>query len=102
MPRHLFLQARRLSAALALASIPLGALAAQSSGYRSPPDAINKILDGMGPPSVSVGPDRRFMLITSSDIDETTIEELAEPQMFLAGRRFRTTPRHDIEVVGIR
>ena len=96
------LQARRLSAALALTALPFGAIGAQSSSYRTPPDAINRILDGLGPPAVSISPDRRFMLITSSDIDETTIEELAEPTMFLAGRRFLTNPRHEIELVGIR
>ena len=42
------------------------------------------------------------MLITSFDIDELSIEELAEPTMFLAGRRFRTNPPHQIELVGIR
>jgi dipeptidyl aminopeptidase/acylaminoacyl peptidase len=102
MPRTPLLQVRRLSAALALSTLAFGALAAQGSGYRMPPDAINKILDGQGAPVVSISPDRRFMLITSSDVDEVTIEELAEPTMFLAGRRFRTAPRHEIELVGVR
>ena len=104
MPRMLRSPACRLPAAVAfsLALLPLQGLAAQGSGYRTPPDAINRILDGPAPPSASVSPDRRWMLITSFDIDELTIEELAEPTMFLAGRRFRTGPLHQIELVGIR
>jgi dipeptidyl aminopeptidase/acylaminoacyl peptidase len=102
MSRTLRLTARRLPAALALALLPVGSLVAQGSGYRTPPDAINRILDGPAPPAASVSPDRRWMLVTTADIDETTLEELAEPTMFLAGRRFRTNPVHQIEVVGIR
>ena len=87
--------------ALALALSPL-ALQAQGSGYRTPPDAISKIIDAPAPPGVSVSPDRKWLLLTSSDIDEMSIEELAEPTQFLAGRRIRTNPVHTIEVVGVR
>ena len=102
MPRMLRSLALRLPVVVALALLPAGEMLAQSSGYRTPPDAINKILDTPAAPSVSTSPDRRWMLITSFDIDELSIEELAEPTMFLAGRRFRTNPPHQIELVGIR
>ena len=92
---------RRLIPAFATVLFPL-ALSAQASGYRTPPDAIAKIIDAPAPPGVSVSPDRQWLLITSSDIDEITIEELAEPTLFLAGRRIRTNPIHQIEVVGVR
>lgn len=78
------------------------ALQAQSSGYRTPPDVINRILDGAAAPTASVSPDRKWLLITSFDVDELTIEELAEPTQFLAGRRIRTDPQHHFDVAGIR
>jgi dipeptidyl aminopeptidase/acylaminoacyl peptidase len=71
-------------------------------GYRTPPDAISKILDSPAAPAVSVSSDRRWLLITTSDVPETTIAELAEPTLFLAGRRFLTQPVHRIDVEGIR
>jgi dipeptidyl aminopeptidase/acylaminoacyl peptidase len=71
-------------------------------GYRTPPEAITKILDAPGPPAVSVSSDRKWLLITTSDIPETTIAEIAEPTLFLAGRRFQTQPRHRIDVEGVR
>jgi dipeptidyl aminopeptidase/acylaminoacyl peptidase len=71
-------------------------------GYRSPPDAITKILDSPAPPVVSVSNDRRWLLITTSDVAETSIAELAEPTLFLAGRRFLTQPVHRIDLEGVR
>ncbi len=71
-------------------------------GYRTPPDAITKILDSPAPPSVSVSIDRKWLLITTSDVPETTIAELAEPALYLAGRRFQTQPWHRIDFEGIR
>ena len=71
-------------------------------GYRTPPDAITKILDSPAPPAVSVSSDRRWLLITTADVPETTIAELAEPTLFLAGRRFQTQPRHRIDFEGVR
>jgi hypothetical protein len=75
---------------------------AAQSGYRTPPDAITKILDSPAAPAVSLSSDRKWLLITTADIPETTIAELAGPTLFLAGRRFRTLPRHRIDVEGIR
>jgi hypothetical protein len=62
-------------------------------GYRTPPDAITKILDSPSAPAVSVSSDRKWLLITTADVQETSIAELAEPTLFLAGRRFQTQPR---------
>jgi dipeptidyl aminopeptidase/acylaminoacyl peptidase len=72
------------------------------NGYRTPPDAITKILDSPAPPAVSVSSDRKWLLITTSDVPETTIAELAEPALYLAGRRFATLPRHRIDLEGVR
>jgi hypothetical protein len=71
-------------------------------GYRTPPEAITKILDEPAAPAVSVSSDRKWLLITTSDVPETTIAELAEPTLFLAGRRFQTLPRHRINLEGVR
>jgi len=71
-------------------------------GYRTPPDAITKILDSPAPPGVSVSSDRRWLLITTADVPETTIAQLAEPTLFLAGRRFQTQPTYRIDFEGVR
>ncbi len=92
---------RRALALLLLAVACTGTGFAQD-GYRTPPDAITKILDSPAPPVVSVSSDRRWLLITTSDVVETKIAELAEPALFLAGRRFQTQPRHRIDVEGVR
>ena len=87
--------------ALLLAAICVNVSFAQD-GYRTPPDAITKILDSPTPPAVSASSDRRWLLITTSDTVETMIAELAEPTLFLAGSRFQTQPRYRIDVEGVR
>ena len=71
-------------------------------GYRTPPDAITKILDSPNAPAVSLSTDRKWLLITTSDVPETSIAEMAEPTLFLAGRRFQKQPRYRIDFEGIR
>lgn len=93
--------ARRASVVLAAAAF-LTAPAAAQDGYRTPPDAITKILDSPAPPAVSLSSDRRWLLITTSDVPETSLAELAEPTLYLAGRSFQTQPRHRIDFEGIR
>jgi dipeptidyl aminopeptidase/acylaminoacyl peptidase len=91
----------RASRALALLAIPFAAALSQD-GYRVPQDAITKILDSPAPPVASVSADRKWLLITTSDVQETTIGELAEPTLFLAGRRFYTNPVFRIDMEGVR
>ena len=79
--------ARRAMIGLLIAALFAQPCVAQD-GYRTPPDAITKILDSPAPPAVSVSSDRKWLLITTADVPETTIAELAEPTLFLAGRRF--------------
>jgi dipeptidyl aminopeptidase/acylaminoacyl peptidase len=88
--------------AVLFAIAAFAAPSAAQDGYRTPPDAITKILDSPAPPAVSLSIDRRWLLITTSDIPETAIAELAEPALYLAGRRFQTLPRHRIDFEGIR
>ena len=94
------------SARLAMMGLLVAALLVPAGfaqdGYRTPPDAITKILDAPGPPAVSVSSDRRWLLITTADVPETSIAELAEPTLFLAGRRFQTRPRQRIDLEGVR
>jgi dipeptidyl aminopeptidase/acylaminoacyl peptidase len=71
-------------------------------GYKTPPEAITKILDSPAPPAVSVSSDRRWLLLTTADVPETSIAEIAEPTLFLAGRRFQTLPRYRIDFEGVR
>lgn len=92
---------RRVTVCAVLLAIPLAAVQAQD-GYRNPPDAITKILDSPAPQVAAVSSDRRWLLITTSDVPETTIGELAEPTLFLAGRRFKTLPVHRIDMEGVR
>jgi dipeptidyl aminopeptidase/acylaminoacyl peptidase len=92
---------RLASLALLVAAVSTLEVFAQD-GYRTPPDAITKILDSPAPPSVSVSSDRKWLLITTADVPETTIAELAEPTLFLAGRRFQKLPRYRIDFEGVR
>ena len=93
--------ARRAMMGLLVAAVFAAPCFAQD-GYRTPPDAITRILDSPAPPALSVSSDRRWLLITTADVPETTIAELAEPTLFLAGRRFQKLPRHRIDFEGVR
>jgi dipeptidyl aminopeptidase/acylaminoacyl peptidase len=93
--------ARRATTGL-LAAVLFATPAFAQDGYRTPPDAITKILDSPSAPAVSVSSDRKWLLITTADVQETSIAELAEPTLFLAGRRFQTQPRSRIDVEGVR
>ena len=87
--------------ALALLALPFTAILSQD-GYRVPSDAITKILDSPAPQTAAVSSDRRWLLITTSDMQETSLAELAEPTLFLAGRRFLTQPVFRIDMDGVR
>ena len=76
--------ARRLSPLAFLAFI--AATASAQDGYRTPPDAIAKILDSPAPQVAAVSADRKWLLVTTSDVIETPLEELAEPTLYLASQ----------------
>ena len=71
-------------------------------GYRTPPPAITSILDSPNAPFASLSTDRKWLLISTSDVFETSIAELAEPTLYLAGRRFVTKPTSRIDFEGVR
>ena len=90
----------------ALAAPAMLALIATESfaqdGYRTPSAAITSILDSPNAPFASLSSDRKWLLISTSDVNETSIAELAEPTLYLAGRRFTTKPTSRIDFEGIR
>lgn len=102
LSRARFARRAALSILCVAVTVTPAADAAAQGGYRNPPDAIAQILDAPAPPAASLSFDRKWLLITSSDVVETTIAELAEPTLYLAGRRIRTQPQHRIDLEGIR
>ena len=72
-----------------------------ASEYRLPPQAILDILDAPAPPSAQLSPNQKWLVITERDLDYTTLAELAEPMLMLAGTRFKQYPDTRIENVGI-
>lgn len=77
---------------------------AQGSGeerYRLPPKSMLDILDTPPPPVARISPDRRWLAVVERDLEETTVAELAEPLLMLAGQRFKPNPTTRIEKVGI-
>jgi Tol biopolymer transport system component len=48
-----------------------------------------------------LSPNQKWLVITERDLDYTTLAELAEPRLMLAGRRFKQFPDTRIENVGI-
>jgi hypothetical protein len=64
--------ARRATTGL-LVTVVFATLTLAQDGYRTPPDAITKILDSPSAPAVSVSSDRKWLLITTADVQETAI-----------------------------
>jgi dipeptidyl aminopeptidase/acylaminoacyl peptidase len=73
-------------APLFLAAFFVAPLAAQDTGYRLPPDPIPQILDAPPLPTVTVSPDRTYLLLGERS-SMPGIAELAEPMLRLAGTR---------------
>ncbi|MDO8540085.1 MAG: prolyl oligopeptidase family serine peptidase [Opitutaceae bacterium] len=69
--------------------------------YRLPPKQLLDILDAPAPPYATVSADEKWLITTERDIDHTTIAELAEPMLMLAGTRFKVHPEARIENTGI-
>lgn len=75
------------AAAILVAAAPL---AAQDSGYRTPPDAIRRILDAPETPAVLPSPDGAWLALLQRRT-MPGIEEVAQPVLALAG--IRINPR---------
>ncbi len=75
--------------------------AATGDTYRVPPQPVLDILDAPPPPGATVSPNKQWIVIAERDLDHVTIAELAEPQLALAGTRFKIHPDSRIENLGL-
>lgn len=85
---------------LALLTIVLCTPVAQSAAqlpYQQPPAAIARILNTPPGPVGAVSPDRKWIVVTTTDPRVTTIAEMAEPTLFLAGLRVKPLPSTRID-----
>lgn len=94
-------------AALAAAAVPVpvpvyaqGTAAQQR--YQESPEAIRRILDAPPAATGSVSPDGKWIVIAASEPVVTTIADMAEPTLYLAGRRFHPVASYRVDTVGIR
>lgn len=72
--------------ASAQASAPVPAPGAVASGYKTPPDAIRRVLDTPPTPFVSISPDDRWMVLLERR-NLPSISDLAAPMLRLGGSR---------------
>lgn len=90
-------------AAMLAASVPVGAQGVGApQKYQEPPEAIRRILDAPPAATGSVSPDGKWIVIAAREPSVTTIADMAEPTLYLAGERFHPIASHRIDTVGIR
>ena len=92
-----------VGAALLACAIPLHAQSnAAPVRYQQPPEAIRRILDAPPAESGTVSPDGKWIVIAATEPSVTTIADMAEPTLYLAGRRFHPLGSYRTDTVGIR
>lgn len=74
---------------------------ATTAGYQVPPKAILDILDAPAAPLARISANHRWLVTTERDLDHTSIAELAEPLLQLAGSRFKPVSDTRLENIGI-
>ena len=85
------------------AAMPAGAQGVTSpQGYQDPPESIRRILDAPPAATGSVSPDGKWIVIAAREPAVTTIADMAEPTLYLAGRRFHPIASYRVDTVGIR
>lgn len=94
-------------AAVLVAAVPIATRAgaqgvASSQGYQEPPESIRRILDAPPAATGSVSPDGKWIVIAAREPAVTTIADMAEPTLYLAGRRFHPVASYRVDTVGIR
>lgn len=90
-------------AAILVAAIPVGAQGVGTrQGYQEPPESIRRILDAPPAATGTVSPDGRWIVIAAKEPPVTTIADMAEPTLYLAGRRFHPIASYRVDTVGIR
>ena len=70
--------------------------------YHEPPEAIRRILDAPPAATGSVSPDGKWIVIAAREPAVTTIADMAEPTLYLAGRRFHPVASYRVDTIGIR
>ncbi|HEY8311533.1 MAG TPA: hypothetical protein VIG47_13300, partial [Gemmatimonadaceae bacterium] len=92
-----------IGAALVAAAVPAHAqVSTAPQRYQEPPEAIRRILDAPPAATGSVSPDGKWIVIAAVEPPVTTIAEMAEPTLYLAGRRFHPLASHSVDTIGIR
>lgn len=92
-----------ICAAVLGAAVPVGAQdVATTQGYKEPPESIRRILDAPPAATGSVSPDGKWIVIAAREPSVTTIADMAEPTLYLAGRRFHPIASYRVDTVGIR
>ncbi len=94
-------------AAVLVAAVPIATRAgaqgvASSQGYQEPPESIRRILDAPPAATGSVSPDGKWIVIAAREPAVTSIADMAEPTLYLAGRRFHPVASYRVDTVGIR
>ncbi|MGI8510864.1 MAG: S9 family peptidase [Gemmatimonadaceae bacterium] len=92
--------------AVMIAAIAGAQLSARSAGaqqqYKDPPEAMLRILDAPPAPTGTVSPDGRWIVVAAREPAVTTIADMAEPTLYLAGMRVHPVAGHRVDTVGIR
>lgn len=92
-----------IGAALVAAAVPAHAQSSTTAQrYQEPPEAIRRILDAPPAATGSVSPDGKWIVVAAVEPPVTTIAEMAEPTLYLAGRRFHPLASYAVDTIGIR
>jgi dipeptidyl aminopeptidase/acylaminoacyl peptidase len=84
-------------------AVPAGAQGVSAPPkYQDPPEAIRRILDAPTAASGTVSPDGKWIVIAAAEPPVTTIADMAEPTLYLAGRRFHPVASYRTDTIGIR
>lgn len=91
----------KFALAAVFASLGLAVRSDAQTRYQIPSADLIRILDAPATPVPSVSPNRRWVLVTTSDPRTITIRDMAEPAYYLAGSKVRANPDAKIENIGI-
>ncbi|MGI9091465.1 MAG: S9 family peptidase [Gemmatimonadaceae bacterium] len=97
--------ARRFASRSAAATIALmlaGTHVGAQQVYKEPPAAIQRILEAAPVPTGTVSPDGKWIVLAAREPAVTTIADMAEPTLYLAGTRVHPVASFRVDTVGIR
>src|SRR5437667_10451832 len=84
-----------------LAGAAASSLAHGQIKYQTPSPDLVRILEAPSTPVPMISPNRKWILVTSSDPRTITIRDMAEPAYYLAGAKVPANPDAKIANVGI-